>query len=295
MSNFSMTQERDVLREPYFKITFNGVAVPYDEHDKIVEVKVEDSDNELDSAKITIHDDESYYFVNNKSIVKGASITIDLGNKHNHRIMLNGKITSVECDFQANGIASLVIGAIDSGVSMAKGKKSRKWEKIKKSDVIKKVVAENGWYCRVTETQGLLPQVTQQNENDLEFINRLAKEEGFKFHRVNEGNYFWGVIDDKNPPIATLNYYCKDYSILSAKVDFVDTDNTAKQSSDIDSKTGSTENKTEKTDDKSKKPLDVKAIDKKYGNEKTIQVLNTGNEFMESLTKKPSGSNYGGR
>lgn len=293
MSSFSMTQERDVLREPYFKITINGASIPFDEHDKIKEVKVEDVDDELDSATLTIDDDGNFYFVNR--IIKGASITIDLGNIDNHRVMLSGKITSVDVEFQKNGIISLKVGAIDSGVTMAKGKKSKKWEKIKKSDVIKKVVSENGWFCKVTETKSILPQITQQNETDLEFINRLAKEEGFKFHRINEGNYFWGIVDDKNPPIATLSYYCNDYSILDAKVEFVDTDSSPQQSSDIDSKSGDTEKKTEKTDDKSKKPLDVKAIDKKYGNEKTIQVITTGNEFMESLTKKPSGSKYGGR
>ena len=249
MSSFSMMLERPVIRQPYFKVLLNNQVIPMNQHDKIKEISIEDFDDKLDAARLTIIDSDDYFFINNKDLVKDAPITIDMGHVDSHRIMFIGKISLVEADFKKDGQVNMMITAVDSGVTMSKGKKTRKWEKISKSDVVKKVVVENGWNCKVEDTKVKFPQITQNDETDLVFINRLAAEVNFKFYTVNEGNYVFGPINMKDPPVATLNYRQADCSIIDFSFNYASQDEAAPQNSDIDATSGKKEQNTGKAPD----------------------------------------------
>ena len=279
MSEFSMMQERDVIKQPYFMLIINGVLVPAEQHKKIAEISIEDFDEKLDLARITILDNGDYYFVNNPDLVKDATIVIGFGHVRNYRTMLSGIISLVEATFEQNGIAKVIISAIDSGVTMSKEKKTKKWEKKKISDVVSEVCSLNGLFVKVIDTKVILPQITQNDESDLSFLYRLSFEMGYTFYCIDEGTYFFGYADMKDPPVATLNYRQGDCSIISFSFNFESKgDSVSDSNSNIDANTGETESRSDEiTNSTSLSPINRTNVSTSTGAETTI---GTGKDFI---------------
>lgn len=247
-----MVQERDILRRPWFIVLINGKEIPKIQHNKIKEVKFEDNDEELDAATITIVDNTYYaggypeqmYFLNNPEFVKGAKVMIGMGHGNNHRVVMDeGIISVIEPSFGEDGVVTINITVINGAVSMTDERKTRKFEKMKISDVVFQVTQEMGWYCVIEDTGTVLEQITQNDETDLEFINRLASIVGYKFHAVNEGNYYFGSDQTAGSTVASLYYFCGDTSIISASISWVKQEDSSSVDSDIDAGSGETETK----------------------------------------------------
>ena len=85
-----------------------------------------------------------------------------------------GEVIALEPSFQADGVSSITIRALDNVHRLGRGRKTRFWEDMKDSDVISEVGAESGLSVDADATTEVLPYILQRNESNVAFCKRLA-------------------------------------------------------------------------------------------------------------------------
>lgn len=100
-------------------------------------------------------------------------------------ILFKGNITAIEPGFSGGGIASMRVRALDPVAKLGRGRKTRFWENVKDSDIVKEVGAECGLSVKTDPTDQTRAYVLQRNENNVAFLKRLAAQNNFTL-RVEE-------------------------------------------------------------------------------------------------------------
>lgn len=85
-----------------------------------------------------------------------------------------GEVTALEPSFQADGVSSITIRALDNVHRLGRGRKTRFWNDMKDSDVVSEVGAECGLSVEADPTSEVLPYILQRNESNIAFCKRLA-------------------------------------------------------------------------------------------------------------------------
>lgn len=252
----SLMLDRDTLRQPIFIIEINGESLPYAQHERIIEVEVEDDDTQLDIARITIEDVDRW-FVNNSNIIKGSEIKVYLGHIGHYRLMLDGKITVVEVDFKSNGVPTIIIGAVDEGVDIVFSKKDPfTWENAKVSDAVKEIVAEYGFTCLVEDTKIPFTFSRVEGESDYAFIQKWADDYGFVFHKIGEKLYYFGSRQYEQEAEILLEYYQGECSVIDFNFQWVTEEKDSSTTASDISEKGNEETETKTNTDVPKTPTD---------------------------------------
>lgn len=100
-------------------------------------------------------------------------------------LMFKGHVIALEPSYQAEGIVSIVVRALDPVHILGRGRKTRFWENVKESDVVSEVAKECGLAVDVEATEETLPYILQRNETNVAFCKRLAARNNFML-RVEE-------------------------------------------------------------------------------------------------------------
>lgn len=233
---------RNIMREPYYYLEIDGVALSEKLKKYITQVEFEDSDSEANLARIYIND-SSGYFSNNLNLSETVSLKLTMGHKLHNRKMIDGEITHIEADYDAEGNYNIVIGAIDKTNKMTYDKQNIVWSNILASDIVKTIAKKYGFYCKVSRTSELLEQVTQEDETDAELVQRLAESEAYIWYYVEDTNVlYFGERIGQHPQIEdTLYYNMGDYTIDSFSPTLVEKNkevNIDIENSDISEETG---------------------------------------------------------
>lgn len=90
-----------------------------------------------------------------------------------------------QCVIQSvKGFQVLAIEALDKGIVMNKDTKSRTFDQVKRSDVVRTIAKENGYDAErvhVEETAVVYDHIVQARTTDAQFMKLLAGKEGFEF------------------------------------------------------------------------------------------------------------------
>jgi hypothetical protein len=231
----SNVQERNIMLEPFFAIYLNSKRVPEDLLKFVNEVQVEDEEDKLPLAMISVLDD-SKLWLNTKGVVKGATLRVVLGHRHNYRQMFDGKITQVEAVYPVEGTPSLVITAVDKAVKLMDEREARNFKKTKVSDVVKIMLKECGLKYDVEDTGAVIDHIPQEKESNLEFITRWRKKLGWKFYRISGTDIYYFGKEKKNKKVKTLGYKTGGMEIISFSPSYQDHETSDEDSkeSDID-------------------------------------------------------------
>jgi len=153
----------------------------YDLSDDISSLTIEQKEMTPDKLTIELSDP---YKVLGHALQEGMDILVDLGTDDDHGEVFRGGICTVEGAFPESGVPTLTIHAYDSSIRMGLRKRSRGFENMKLSELVKKI-ADPKYYQSVKvdiDEAGDFdfgPNATrQQNETDLCFLLRLAKMSG---------------------------------------------------------------------------------------------------------------------
>jgi len=269
-----LVRSREVLREPYFRVEINGSPLSPLIHEKIVEVMYEDEDEKLDMCRITFEDTHDSELIKTKEMVVDVPIKVWMGHRELHRLVLDGKITHIDVDFRSDGIVSIVISAVDKAVDMVLADKyAFTWENKKLSTIIEEIISKYGFTPLVEDTKEEKTYSKLKTESDMEFITRWAKELGWKFYKTIDGAYYFGTRNKEDHPVATLEYYQGECSIIDFKFQYVNKDtSTSKDAHNIDAESGKIEENIEK--DKEAAPIDSLKevhVDKLAGNVNVVE------------------------
>ena len=112
-------------------------------------------------------------------IGKEVNIAVAFG-KDAPEELIDGEVTTIEstCE-EAEGALTIVRG-YDRSHRLASGRKTRTFEGMTYSDIVKKVAGDGGLTPEVDSTQGVHEHVLQANVSDLEFLYSLARVTGFE-------------------------------------------------------------------------------------------------------------------
>lgn len=225
-----------------------------DLHEKITSVEVEDNEKEADRATINI---ETASVSDVGKVSKGKALSITMGYKNDSRNMFNGIVEKVEANFQESGVISITITAMDETVSKAGKEEKKKIYKDKThTDIVKEIAKQNGWTVVADDTKKKAPQTTQDSLTDMQFIRRMADENGYEvwFEHANGKKELHFKKRKEEHSGVTLGWKTGNNLLLSLSI--TESDDKKKESADasVDPKKG----KETKTDNKKKTPAKPK-------------------------------------
>lgn len=119
----------------------------------------------------------------------GSPVAISLGYGDPARLapMLTGLITEITTDFTAGSTPGLTISGYDGLYPLMVGTNTRHWEDKPDSVAVAAVARSSGLSADVSVTRPIKEVIDQNNENDLAFLEKLAKRNGATFyHRDNK-------------------------------------------------------------------------------------------------------------
>lgn len=227
----SRLYERDIAISPKMEIRFNGKYLGEDMMKFVREAVIEDEENMLPLARVTIYDTEGVWLTD-KSVIKGTNIAIMMGHikdPANYKELFNGRITHVDPVFPQEGYATLTINCIDRGIDLMKARKAKSWKKKKISEVIASMIGECGLAYEVEDTKAVLEMVALEDETYLEFITRWRKILGWYFYKKRQNNgkswkYYFGSKPYGTPggQNGTLGYKTGGMEIISFEPTYVE-------------------------------------------------------------------------
>jgi uncharacterized protein len=162
-------------------------ALRLDVTDSVVSLAFEDDEQLAQKLTLTVDNYDLSNF-DNPIWRKGAVVEASWG-------YVGDTTPTYSCVIQSvKGFTSLSVEALAKSVLMHKKQKTRKWNSLRRSDVAKLVAAENGYgdasAQHISDSSVVLPFVQQLRETDAQFLQRLARAEGWYFHVDYDGLHF---------------------------------------------------------------------------------------------------------
>ena len=224
---------RETLAHPKFSISINGKTVGEDLLKFVLGVNVEESDDALPTATITINDVERKW-LNDVSIVDGTKITIAMGHLAKMRSVFNGYITYIEGDMNESNLTTLKILCTDMAKGLLKDKKARSWKKRKVSEIIALLHKEEGVSIVVQDTKVVLDQIVQEDSTNFDFIMNWKKRLGARYYKMDSKTYYFGTKPRNSGAIENLSYQTLGHEILTFAPVYQEVDDSESEQSEID-------------------------------------------------------------
>lgn len=168
-------------------------GAPVDISQRITQLTYEDDSKKTDKLTITVENWDLANF-DDPLLAKGVVLEVRWG--------YAGNMTPArQCVIQkVTGGQVLTVTAMDKGILMAKETKSRGFERMTRSDVVKKIAKENGYDDRhIQETTHVHEHIYQARLTDAAFLKEMAKLEGFEYF-VDFDGLHWHPKNLDQPP-----------------------------------------------------------------------------------------------
>ena len=119
--------------------------------------------------------------------------------------IITGTITEIATTFPETGTPELSIAGYDKAFPMTLGKNSQPWANSSDSDVVTQIASSYNLMGDIQSTQEKNPVVEQNQESDLEFINKLAKRNHFTVY-VREDTLRFGKPKEQGDGVLRLGW-----------------------------------------------------------------------------------------
>src|SRR6188768_308923 len=171
-------------------VLVDGSPISAEFRELLHEVKVVDSLTLPDMALVRITDKKGNK-IDSQPLQVGKKLEIKLGSQEARATasIFKGQIASVEPDFTPTG-CTISIRAYDNSHKMNRERKTRTFQQMSASDMVRKIAGDSGLSPKCESTSVVHEFFQQSNETDWDFAWRLAMMEDFEV-----------VVDDK-----TLNF-----------------------------------------------------------------------------------------
>jgi len=138
----------------------------------------------------------------------GAPIEIAMGYGDRGSLkppLIQGVVTQITTDFPESGTPELVVSGYDHAFPMMGGKISDNWSNQRDSEVVGQIARRNNLEADVVRTEVELDQTNQNQESDLEFVNKLAERNGYETYVTGKTLRF-GPPQNTGSGIVTLEW-----------------------------------------------------------------------------------------
>ena len=210
-------KDGEVLSTTY-DVWISGKKLSLDKKECINSISIKETVDGSDLATIGITDPK-FLFIDDNIFLEENKVKISLGwSNTTYRVEFNGYISAIDIEFTSSGVPQLTINCMDNTHRMNRKKKNRTFKKTTSANVVKKICKEYGYTCVIESgykfsTQGT---ITQSDQTDIEFIQKLAGDETYPFTARLVGNKFYYVKKGKlGDSKITLNYMQYPYEVIS--------------------------------------------------------------------------------
>jgi phage protein D len=171
---------------PGLDVLVGGAALGPEWRNQVTEVRVVDSLTLPDMAVIRITDPQGMN-VDNHPLQLGKPLEIKsaAAESQSTTSIFKGQIAAVEPEFSQSGV-EIIVRAYDYSHVLNRQRKTRTFQQMSASDMVKKIAGENGLAADVTSTNVVHEFFQQSNETDWDFSWRLALMHDYEI-----------VVDDK--------------------------------------------------------------------------------------------------
>lgn len=201
-----------------YDVWISGTKLSMSKKACITSVEVKETTGGSDTATLQIVDPEFIYIEDNIFIEDNA-IKISLGwSNTTHRETFEGFISAIDINFDSDGTPKITLTCMDKTHTMNRKKKNNTFKNCTSAEVVKKIVKGYGYTCVVDSSYKFNTQetITQSDQTDIEFIQKLAGDEVYPFTARLVGNTFYYVKMGKlETPKLTLTYRKYPHEIIS--------------------------------------------------------------------------------
>lgn len=201
-----------------YDVWISGTKLSMTKKACIESIEIKETVDKSDSATLKVYD-PSFLYIEDDIFVQDNPITIKLGwSNTTYRVEFSGYISALDIDFPENGVPMLLLTCMDETHTMNREKKSNTFSNKTRADVVKEIVTSYGYTCVVDDTYEFTVEetITQSDQTDIDFIQKLAGEEVYPFTARLVGNTFYyvkkGTLGDS---VMTLTYLKHPHDIVS--------------------------------------------------------------------------------
>jgi uncharacterized protein involved in type VI secretion and phage assembly len=187
-------------------IKVGGTRLDQEHMDAVEKIEVRNFVGLPDMATIRMADPEGRNIANPPFFI-GDEIEISLGDisATNPSPVFTGEVVTFEPEF-TTAAATISVRAYDKSHRLHRNRRSATFQDMTLSDVVQKVVQENGLQAgTIDATATVHPFLQQSMESDLDFINRLAALENCEFG-VSDGRAFLQLRRNGGGSVPTLSW-----------------------------------------------------------------------------------------
>lgn len=223
VSNSSMGIGSTYPLIPYYQLWFGSFLLNSYWMRFITQIEFVDDALEAGSATIDVLDRDFEFSDYMETVLSMSSeVWLYMGYEDHLRLMLHGVVTGIDYQHGRDGQQSFTINVLDTSQAMNSEKKSRSWEKVRGSDVVRAIADEYGYTIECQDSYEVQDKITQDNETDIALLKKLADDDCFELYvfpdekKIFYGNQFSGL-----KACGTLNYKKDDFTILDTDLSFV--------------------------------------------------------------------------
>lgn len=121
-------------------------------------------------------------------------------------LLIDGEITGLEPEFSEDAVPTLVVRGYDRRHRLMRGQKTRSFVKMKDSEIAKQIAQEAGLKIVTTDTTVVLEYVLQQNQSDLEFLQKRASRIGYELTIQGQVLGFHPITQSDSPSPIRLTF-----------------------------------------------------------------------------------------
>lgn len=203
---------------PIYRIWISGKEIDFKRKQCVQSIDIKETVESSDVAVIKVADPEFLYLSDNLFLYDNP-IKIQLGwSGTTYRYTFNGYISTIDIEFQDNGIPLITMSCMDNTHRMNKSKKSRTFKNTTSVAVVSKICKAYGYTCVYDKKYKFTKQetITQSDQTDIDFIQKLANDEVYPFTARLVGKKFYYLKKGTlSSPTVSLSYMKYPHDIIS--------------------------------------------------------------------------------
>ena len=201
------------LKTPFFAITLGDQPLGPEDLRLVESVTLTDEASDKDTATVRLADPDLSF---QRRVQKGLSIQVTAGFALGETKTFVGEVSALSPNFPEDGLPTLTVECSSRAKKGHEAQKQKAWKKMKRSDIARQIAQTHGWVADVVPTQTVVEQESQAGESDVDFLQRLARKENYRFRVKGNVMTFRPAAGLKEKePAATLDYRIGNHLIRS--------------------------------------------------------------------------------
>lgn len=193
---------------PSLEIRCDGRTLPLDARGDVESVTVLDDLHALSMFTVTLYNWDSermtFPWSDDRLFAVGTEVRISLGYVGDLHPVLTGEVTGLEPTFARGRLPMLTVRGYDYRHRLARAQRTRTFTRTKDSAIARQLAREAGLRAEVADSGTALGYVLQNNQTDLEFLQKRARMIGYEVH-VRDKVLYFRPPQHGRPPSATLH------------------------------------------------------------------------------------------